>query len=171
MAREGGRVQLEQSDMRLALNMAKMAQERFSRAAIDETEQLISKPHAEVRDEKKRAVVFPGHNTVKAVIERPPSMVRENQMDGCIPCQNGTAMNPPTHCRCKGSGALPPHPAPPRPGTAPAPPDDTERTVSPETEGEPPGYVYIHTPLPCTRVFNLDPYAKNRVRDKDFIPE
>jgi len=34
MARQGGRVQLEQSDMRLALNMAKMAKGRFSCAAI-----------------------------------------------------------------------------------------------------------------------------------------
>jgi hypothetical protein len=30
MARQGGRVQLEQSDMRLALNMAKMAKEGIS---------------------------------------------------------------------------------------------------------------------------------------------
>jgi hypothetical protein len=37
MARQGGRVQLEQSDMRLELNMAKMAKEVFSRAAIEET--------------------------------------------------------------------------------------------------------------------------------------
>jgi len=29
MARQGGRVQLEQSDMRLPLNMAKMAKEGF----------------------------------------------------------------------------------------------------------------------------------------------
>jgi hypothetical protein len=37
MARQGGRVQLEQSDMRLSLNMAKMAKEGFFRATIDET--------------------------------------------------------------------------------------------------------------------------------------
>jgi len=52
MATQGGRVQLEQSDMRLALNMAKMAKEGFSRAAIEETQFLIKKPWAEVqRDE------------------------------------------------------------------------------------------------------------------------
>jgi hypothetical protein len=51
MARQGGRVQLEQSDMRLALNMAKMAKEGFSRAAIKETKYLIKKPRAEVREE------------------------------------------------------------------------------------------------------------------------
>jgi len=53
MARQGGRVQLEQSDIRLALNMAKMANGGFLRAAIEETQQLIKKPHAEVREEKK----------------------------------------------------------------------------------------------------------------------
>jgi hypothetical protein len=48
MARQGGRVQLEQSDMHLALNMAKMAKEGFSPAAIEETKYLIKKPRAEV---------------------------------------------------------------------------------------------------------------------------
>jgi len=36
MPRQGGRVQLEQSDMRLGFTMAKMAKEGFSRAAIVE---------------------------------------------------------------------------------------------------------------------------------------
>jgi len=48
MARQGGRVQLEQSDMRLALNMAKMAKGGFLRAAIEETQCLIKKPQAQV---------------------------------------------------------------------------------------------------------------------------
>ena len=48
MARQGGHVQLEQSDMRLALNMVKMAKGGFSRAAIEETQYLIKKPCAEV---------------------------------------------------------------------------------------------------------------------------
>jgi len=43
MARQGGRVLLEQSDMRLALNMAKMAKRGFSRAAIEQTKYLIKK--------------------------------------------------------------------------------------------------------------------------------
>jgi hypothetical protein len=54
MARQGGRVQLEQSVIHLALNMAKMSKARFSRAAKAETQQLIKKPLAEVREEKKR---------------------------------------------------------------------------------------------------------------------
>jgi hypothetical protein len=37
MARQGGREQLKQSDMRLALDMAKMAKEGYSRASIEET--------------------------------------------------------------------------------------------------------------------------------------
>ena len=69
MARQGGRVQLEQSDMRLALNMAKMAKEGFSRAAMEEMQFLIEKPCAEVRKEKMRGVEFPGHKKVMAAIE------------------------------------------------------------------------------------------------------
>ena len=48
MARQGGQVQLEQSDMPLALNIAKMAKEGFLRAAIEETKYLIKKPRAKV---------------------------------------------------------------------------------------------------------------------------
>jgi len=48
MARQGGPVQLEQSDMHFALNMAKTAKGGFSRAAVEETQQLIKKAHAEV---------------------------------------------------------------------------------------------------------------------------
>jgi len=69
MVRQGGQVQLEQSDMHLALNMAKMAKEGFSHAPIEETQQLLEKPRAEVREEKTRGVVFPGQNKVKAAKE------------------------------------------------------------------------------------------------------
>jgi hypothetical protein len=41
MAKQGGRVQLEQSNMRLAWNMAKMAKAGISRTTIQETHQLI----------------------------------------------------------------------------------------------------------------------------------
>jgi hypothetical protein len=68
MARQGGRVQLEQSDMRLDLNMAKMAKGGCSRAAVEETQLLIKKPRAKVRGENKPGVEFPGHNKVKAAI-------------------------------------------------------------------------------------------------------
>ena len=61
MARQGGRVELQQSDMRLAFNLAEMAKEGFSCAAMEETQHLIKKPRTEVREEKKRVVESPGH--------------------------------------------------------------------------------------------------------------
>ena len=115
MARQGCRVQLEQSDMRLALNRAKMAKGRFLWAAIEETQQLIKKSRTKVQEEKKRGVEFPGYNKVKAAIERLPAIVCENQMDGCLPCPNGTAINPQTCWRCKCMGVPPSQRAPHRP--------------------------------------------------------
>jgi hypothetical protein len=53
IASQGGRVQLEQSDMRFALNTAKIAKGGFLRATVEETQQLIKKPPAEVREDKK----------------------------------------------------------------------------------------------------------------------
>jgi hypothetical protein len=48
MARQVGGVQLEQSDMRMALNITKIAKKGFSRAAIEETKCHIKIPHAKV---------------------------------------------------------------------------------------------------------------------------
>jgi len=56
MARQRGRVQLEQSSMHLALNMAKMAKAGYSRSAIEEMQFLMRKPRAEVREEMMRGV-------------------------------------------------------------------------------------------------------------------
>jgi hypothetical protein len=105
MATQGGRVQLEQSDMHLLLNVAKMAKEGFSRAAIQEMKYIIDKPCAVVREGKKRVVEFPGHKKVKAAIKRHPAMLRHNQTSGCLPCLNSTAKNPQTRWRRKGTGA------------------------------------------------------------------
>jgi len=116
MARQGGRVQLEQSDMCLALNMGKMAQGGFSCAAVEELEQLIKKSRAEVREEKKLGVEFPGQEQVKATMERHPAMVYKNNVAGCLPCQNGTAKNLQTRWWCKETAAPPPEQAAPRPG-------------------------------------------------------
>jgi hypothetical protein len=60
MAREGGPVQLEQSDMHLVLNMAIMAKEGFLRAAIKETKYLIKKPHTEIRERRNWVLSFLG---------------------------------------------------------------------------------------------------------------
>ena len=85
MARQGGRILLEQSDMRLALNMAKMAKEGFSRAAIEETKHLLKKPCAKVEEENKRGIEFPGNEKVRAAIQRHPAMLRHTQTSGCLP--------------------------------------------------------------------------------------
>jgi len=148
MARQGGRVQLEQSDMCLALNMAKMAKEGFLRAAIEEVKYLIKKPRAEVQEEKKRGVEFPGHTKVKAAIHRHPAMLRQNQKCGCLPCQNGTTKNPQTRWTRKGTGEPPParrreripEPTPPPPGMPPAPTANTARAQPAEIINLPAGY-------------------------------
>jgi len=179
MARQGGWVQLEQCDMHLALNMAKMDKAEFSPAAMEETQFRIRKPHAEVQEEKKRGVEFPGHTDLQAVMESHPAMLRENQTDGCLPCQTGTAQNPQTRWRCKGMGEPPPEllrqPTPElrphAPRTAPGPPGDNEAAHISEIEGPPPRYVYIHTHLPSAQFFNHDAYAKDRKRDNEFNPD
>jgi len=179
MARQGDRVQLEQSDMHLALKMAKMAKEGFSRAAIEEMKYLIKKPRPEVQEEKKRGVEFPGHNKVKAAIQRHPAMLRQNQMSGCLPCQNGTAMTLQTHWRCKGTGAPPParrrvrtpEPTPHPPGTPPAPPAPTGNTSGAEPSeivNLPAGYTYSHTPLACAEFFDYD---EDTQHDNNFDPD
>jgi hypothetical protein len=76
IARQGGRIELEQSDMRVALNMATMAKQRFSQATLEETKYLIKAPHTEVQEEKKRGVELPGHTKVTAVIQRHLAMLR-----------------------------------------------------------------------------------------------
>jgi len=53
MARQGGEVRQEQSDMRLVLNKAKMAKAGFSHTTIRETLQLIKKPRAQVQAVKR----------------------------------------------------------------------------------------------------------------------
>jgi hypothetical protein len=89
-AREGGHGQLEQYDMRRAMNMAKMAKAAFSCAAGEETQYQINKPHAEVREYETLGVVIPVQKDVNTVIERHPAMVRQNRMPGCVwlPKQN-----------------------------------------------------------------------------------
>jgi hypothetical protein len=108
MARQGGRVQLEQSDMRLALNMARMAKGVFLHATIGQTQQLIKKDRVEVQDEKIHGVALSEHNKVNAATERHREMIRENQTDVCHPCQNGTAKSQLTRWRRNGMGAPPP---------------------------------------------------------------
>jgi len=179
MARQGGRVQLEQSDMCVALNMAKMAKGGLSRAAREEAQQLITKPCAVVWEEKMRGVEFPGHRKVKASIERHPAMVYENQTDGCLPCHNGTSRYPRTGWRRKGTGAPPPvqprqptpELTPPLPGTPPVPSGDQNHSQSSKIPNLPAGFEYTHAPLPAVQFFILDTFAEDSEHDEDFIPD
>ena len=70
MGRHRGQVQHQQSDLRLALKMMKMAKQGFWGTATEVSQHLIKTPHSEVRKEKKCGVLFPGPITVKAAIER-----------------------------------------------------------------------------------------------------
>jgi hypothetical protein len=177
MARQGGWVQLELSDMCLALNMAKMAKGGCLHAAVEETQQLLKKPNSKVREEKQGGVEFPGHKMVKAAMERHPAMIYKNHMAGCLPCRNGTAKNPQALWRRKGTDVPPSKPAahlpgrPSPPEMTPAPPGDTEGNESYEIEGMASRCVYMHSPRPNTQFFNYNAFAKNSKRNKDFIPD
>jgi len=59
MAMPGGRVQLEQHDMHLALDLPNMAKGRFSCATVQETQYQIKKRRTEVWEEEKLRVEFP----------------------------------------------------------------------------------------------------------------
>jgi len=179
MARQGGRVQLAQSDMRPALNMVKIAKGGFWRAAIEQTQHWIKRPRAEVWEQKKPGVGFAGHRKLKIANERHPAMVFENQTDGCLRCQNGTAKNSRTRWRHKGTGAPPqirrkqptPELTPPLPGMPPAPSGDKISAQRSEILNLPARYEYKHAPLSGTHVFTHDTYAEDSEHDEDFIPD
>jgi len=176
MARLGGRVQLEQSDMCVALNMAKMAKEGFSRATREETKYLIKKPSAEVREEKKWGVEFPGHKQVEAAIQRHPAMLCQNPMSGSHPRQDSTARNPQTRWRCEGTGAPPPvrrreptpEPTPSPPSAPPTPTGNTFGAQPSEIVSLQAGYTYSHTALPCTESFHDHEDSQHNT---DFDPD
>ena len=89
---------------------------------------------------------------------------------------NGTAKNPQTLWRHKGTTAPAPElvaPLPERPplhGMPPAPPGDSDGNESYEIEGMPSKCEYLHSPLPNTQIFNHNAYAKDSKRDNKFIP-
>ena len=106
-------------------------------------------------------------------------MVYENQTDGCLPCQNGTAKNPRTRWRRKGTGAPPqlrrrqpsPELMPPPPGKPPAPSGDKNCAQSSKIINLPAGYEYTHTSLPGAQFFNHDTFAEDSKHDEDCIPD
>jgi len=179
MARQGGRVQLEQSDMRLDYNEAKMVIGGFSHGAIEETQYLIKKPRTAVREEMKGGVEFPCHKQVKAVIETHPAMLRQNHTAGCLPCQNCMAKDLQTRWRRNVTGApLPnwrrqptPELTPPLPGTLPVPAGYISAAQCAQIVTLPAGYAYSHTSLPCAEFFTLNASAQDSQHDTDFDPD
>jgi len=130
MKSQGGWSQLEQSDMRLPLNMATMVTGDFSRATIEETKYLTKQPHAEVQETKMQGVLNSEFHQVKDAKEGHAVMLRQNLRDGCLPCDTGTAQNLQSHSRHKETGGPPPDQCrqpppelmPPVSGMPPAPP-------------------------------------------------
>jgi len=185
MARQGGRVHLEPSDMHLALNMAKIVNGGFWRAAIEETHYLIKNARTKVHEEKKRGVEFSGHAKVKVAIERHPAMLRQNQTDGWLPCTNRIAKNPHTCWRRKGTGAPPPEQhrqmtpepmpplpkMPPQPGTPPAPRGSNAWAPNSQIVNVPSRYTYLHKALPCAELFTHDASAQDSQNHTDYDPD
>lgn len=61
MARQEGWLQIQQSNMRLALNMTEMANRMFSHTSIHVTHQIIKKLRTQVQEGTQRAIECPGH--------------------------------------------------------------------------------------------------------------
>jgi len=164
-SRQGGQVQLEQSDMHHTLNMTRIAIGGFSQASIKEIQQSIKNALTTVREEKKWWVQSHGHLNVTSAMERHLAIIRENHTHSCLPSKDGIAKNPQSCWGQKDTGAPPPKWAPP------APAGDNEGAQRSEMEGLPPRYAFIPTPIPKAQIFNLDSYAKDRKQNEDFIPD
>jgi len=176
MAGQGGQVQLEQSNMRLALNMAKMTNERFLRATIEKTQYLIKKCRTAVREEMMRGVEFPGHTIVNAAIDGHPALLHHNHTARCLPCHNCTPKNPQRGRWRNGKSAPPPDrcrqptPEPSRdlPGTPTALISDNSGVQRSQINNLLAGYVDSHTAHPCAEFFILDAYSQDSHQDTDF---
>jgi len=94
MAWQGGWVQLELSDMGLALILGKMANGGILLATLEETQYLLKKPPAEVQQEKMQGGELPGHKKVKAVIKCHTAMLRQNRTTGFLSWQHCSPQNP-----------------------------------------------------------------------------
>lgn len=177
MAGHPGQLQLEQSNMCFALNMAKMAKESFLHATIEVTEYLIEILQVDVCEVMKPGVERSWHTLAKAVMGRHPAMVCGNQSDQYLLWQNRAAQNLQTHWRHTVTSAPPPHQL--RQVTAvliphlsvmsPVAPGDAVGAQASEIESLGPGYIYIHSSSPRAQCFNLVAYAKNHKHDTDSI--
>jgi len=186
-ARQVGRVQLEQSDMRLATNMAKMCKCQFSHTTIHETQYRIKNPDAEVREQMEWCIELPGYQQFNAVIARHQAIVCQNLIAGCPPCENGTEKNLetcwpqkrtgvplPTQCRQPTPEPPPeplPEPTPLLPGTPPTMTSHTSGNSLSKTVNMPGRYSFLHTSLPSSKSVTLDVSAQDRQSDAEFDPE
>jgi hypothetical protein len=169
--------------LRLVLMTAKMAKERLSHAAMNETRYLIKIPRAEVREEQMQGVQFPGGYKVKAAILRLPAMLCQNFTPICLPCLNGTALMRPIRWRCKRTDSPPPNqlkqptpeptpqPTPPLPWTPPAWTSNNCGAQGLEIIDLLAGYVYWRTSCPGAECFILDTSAQDSVHYTDFQPD
>jgi len=140
---------------------------------------LIKNPCAKFREEKKWGAQFTGHTMLKAATERHLAMLRQNRMNGSLPSPNATAKNPQTEWRHNGTGLHPParhrqataQPTPSLPGMPPVPPGANETAQCSQIDNLPPGYVYLHAPLPRAQCFNPDAYAQDSQPDTDYNPD
>jgi len=107
MARQEDRVQLEQSDMCLALRRATMAKGGFSCAAIEESQYLMKTPRTMVQEGMMRRVHFPGHRNVNTGIDRHLAMLHQNYTDSYLPGQISPTEHPQTGLMRMGTGAPP----------------------------------------------------------------
>jgi hypothetical protein len=84
MERQGGQSQLEQSDMRLALNIVRMATGWFLHTTIEESTYLVMQTSAAVLETQLWAVGICGLNHVKAAIEGHTVVFCQNPKDGYL---------------------------------------------------------------------------------------
>jgi len=178
MARQGGRVQLEQCKVRLAMNIAKMAKGGIHGAAIEDMQYLFKKPRAKLRDVMKWVIEFPGEKMLKSAKERHLIMLLQNHTTGRLSWHNCTAMNSQTFCRRNGTGApapaqcryLTPPPKPHLPRRPPAPTGKNSGSASSQIGNMPVGSVYSDNSPPRTKFFTLDAYAQESQQGTDFDP-
>jgi len=168
MATQGGWVQLDQSYMRLDLNMTNMTEDGFSCTAIEDTQYLIKKSLAKVQEEKQLVVLFPVNKSLKAATERQAAMLHQSHTAGCLSCQNGTSQTPQTSWSPKGIGAPPIYwprwptteSTPLFPRRPPAPTCNTTGPQSSEHDLLPTRYAYSHTSCPCAEFFTVHTSAR-----------
>jgi len=147
-------------------------------AAKEEMKYFIQKPPTDVRTDKKQGVEFPGHNVLKAAIQRHPPMLSQNHMSGCLPSSNATTKISQTQWRCNGTDT----PRPDRQGVhtaEPTPPQPGERCSSTSVTSGPPRpqivnlqarYMHLHKAGPFEEFFDRDAVTQDSQHDTDFDP-